>query len=765
MIPLGTAFAVPNFTKGGGSMRKLMWFTLGFGAACALAAYVYCHWWVILAALALTVAAFVLRNKWNHLRIAAAVLLGITLGTGWFYTYNGLYLQDAWLMDGQIVKISAEVTDYSYGTDYGSAVEADIHRGGKHYAVRLYLDDAKQLIPGDRITGEFRLRYTNRSDDPTYHRGNGTFLLAYQQGDVTVEETQTIPNKYYPSVLRRQLTAILDRTFPADTAFFAKALLLGDRTDVNYEVNTAFKVSGISHIIAVSGLHVSILFALIMLISGRQRVLTALIGIPALLLFTAVAGFTPSITRACLMQILMLLALLFDKEYDPPTALSFAALVMLIGNPLVITSASFQLSVGCMAGIFLFSKRISAWVDSFPVWSKWKGKTLRVRFRSWISSGVGVTLSAMFFTTPLVAYYFGTVSLVSILTNLLTLWAVSLIFYGIMVVCMLYFVWAKAAAALAWVISWLIRYVLVVSKTLSAFPLAAVYTQSVFIVLWMVFCYGLIAVFLLSKKRQPFVLICCGVLGLCLALGCSWAEPLLDDTRMTVLDVGQGQCIILQSAGRTFLVDCGGDSDTKAADLAAETLLSQGISRLDGVIVTHYDRDHAGGVGYLLSRVPADAVFLPNSPDEDGILESVLPYCCDTQVFVEEDLFLRWDDASMTVFAPILSSSDNERGLCVLFRDENCDILITGDLNSLGEKILLREKNIPNLTALVAGHHGSKSSTCEALLKETTPEYAFISVGADNYYGHPSSQVLERLYQFGCAVFRTDEDGTIIFRR
>lgn len=746
-------------------MRKLMWFTLGFGAACALGAYVYCHWWMALAALLLGVAAFFMRKKWKPLRVAAAILLGIAVGTGWYYAYNGLYLQEAWLLDGQTLTISAEVTDYSYETDYGCAVEAEIRAGGKRYTVRMYLDDTKHLIPGDRIMGEFRLRYTNDREEPTYHRGNGTFLLAYQRGDIQITLTDAVPYQYYPAALRRRLTTILEQIFPSDTAFFAKALLLGDRTDVGYEINTAFKVSGISHIIAVSGLHVSILFALIMLISGRRRVLTALLGIPVLLLFAAVAGFTPSVTRACLMQILMLLALLFDKEYDPATALSFAALVMLIVNPVVITSASFQLSIGCMAGIFLFSKRISAWVSGYAFWKGWKGKSLRVRFRNWISGGVGVTLSAMFFTTPLVAYYFGAVSLVSIVTNLLTLWAVSMIFYGIMAVCLLYFVWAKAAAALAWLISWLIRYVLGVSQTLSAFPLAAVYTQSVFIVLWLVLCYGLIAVFLLSKKRQPFVLICCGILGLCLALGCSWMEPLLDDTRMTVLDVGQGQCIILQSDGRTFLVDCGGDSDTQAADLAAETLLSQGISRLDGLIVTHYDSDHAGGVGYLLSRVPADTVFLPDSPDEDGILDTILPYCRGAQVFVNEDLLLQWEDTSMTVFAPILSTSDNERGLCVLFQGEKCDILVTGDLSRLGERLLMMEKPIPKLTALVVGHHGSKSSTGEALLEATRPEYAFISVGADNYYGHPSSEVLDRLTMFGCAVYRTDEDGTIIFRR
>ena len=747
-------------------MRKLMWFTLGFGAACGLGAYVFSHWLVAIAALLLSVIALALKGKWKHLRVAAAVCLGFAVGAAWFYAYNGVYLKDAWLMDGKTVTITAEATDYSYETDYGSAVEAAVKINGTNYDVLLYLNDTKALIPGDRITGELRLRYTNGSvTESTYHRGNGTFLLAYQQGDVMIEKTESIPNRYFPAVLRRRLIITMERSFPADTAFFAKALLLGDRTDVNYEVNTAFKVSGISHIIAVSGLHVSILFALIVLISGRRRVLTALLGIPALLLFAAVAGFTPSITRACLMQILMLLALLFEKEYDPATALSFAALVMLFVNPLVIASASFQLSVGCMAGIFLFSKRISNWVDGFSIWKGWKGKSLRVRFRSWISGGVGVTLSAMFFTTPLVAYYFGTVSLVSILTNLLTLWAVSLIFYGIMAVCLLYFIWAKGAAVLGWIISWLIRYVLTVSKTLSAFPLAAVYTQSIFIVLWLVLCYGLIAVFLLSKKRQPFVLICCGVLGLCLALGCSWAEPLLDDTRMTLLDVGQGQCVLLQSKGKAYVVDCGGDSDTRSADLAAETLLSQGISRLDGVIVTHYDRDHAGGVGHLLSRIPADVVFLPEGPDEENMLDTILPFCNGRESFVKEDLLLQWKDTSVTVFAPTLSTSDNERGLCVLFRDGNCDILITGDLSSLGERLLLVEKQLPELTALVVGHHGSKSSTCEKLLEATTPEYAFISVGENNYYGHPSREVLDRLTQFGCTVYRTDEYGTIIFRR
>lgn len=747
-------------------MRKLMWFTIGFAAACGICVYFGFHPALLAVAAVAFVAFFAAAFKWKAMKWPAVVFLGCLAASVFFLGYQAVYLKPAAEADGTKSVISAEVTDYSYETSYGGAVEATVRMNGRSYGALVYLDEYVHLIPGDRVEGLFRLRCSNGGQmDPTYHRGNGILLLCYPESEVNVLQTEQIPAKFYPVVLRRTLLAYIDDAFSSDTACFAKALLLGEKTDLPYEISTSFKISGISHIIAVSGLHVSILFAIVTLITGKRRVLMASIGIPVLLLFAAVAGFTPSVTRACLMQMLFLTAMLFNREYDPPTSLSFAALVMMIFNPFVITSASFQLSVGCMAGIFLFSRRITDWINGFPFWKDWKGKHLKVRFRNWISGGVGITLSAMFFTTPLVAYYFGAVSLIGILTNLLTLGPVSLCFYGTMAVCALSGIMPPVAQALAWCVSWIMRYIMVVAKLLASVPLAAVYTQSVFIVAWLVLCYVLILIFLCGKKRQSFILISCGVCGLCLALILSWAEPLLDDTRMTVLDVGQGQCLILQSGGRTFLVDCGGDRDTAAADLAADTLLSQGISRLDGVIVTHYDEDHAAGVGYLLSRVPADAVFLPASVDEDGILETILPHCGGKEVFVDRDMTLRWGDASLEIFAPILASSDNERGLCVLFGDENCDILITGDLSSLGEKVLLAEKEIPELTALVAGHHGSRHSTCTELLEATTPEYVFISAGENNYYNHPHPEVLARLAEAGCLVYRTDLQGTIIFRR
>lgn len=762
----GIAKAVPSFRNEVQVVRKLMWFTIGFGGACAFCAYFYWEhlWLMALTGALLCASAWFAREKWKWMRCLVALLLGFSMGVGWFAGYEVCKLSEPVSMDGTVAPLTVEICQYSEKTEYGTAVDGRILLDSGWVGVKVYLNEELTLKPGDIVQASFLLRATHGgSQKETFHRGDGTLLLCYQRGKAAVEPTEKVPLRHYPAVIRQNLLDRIDRVFPEDVSFFAKALLLGDRSGVNYQLNTDFKVSGISHIIAVSGLHVSILFAVVYLISGRRKVLTAVIGMPLILLFAAVAGFTPSITRACIMQILMLAATLFDKEYDPPTSLAFAALVMLVAEPLVITSVSFQLSVGCMAGIFLFSRRISGWISGFPFWKDKKGKTLVVRLRKAISGGVGITLSAMFFTTPLVAYYFGAVSLIGILTNLLTLWAVSLVFYGILAVCMVSLAWQGAAVALAWLVAWPIRYVLNAVRLLADVPVAAVYTCSSYVVLWLAGCYVLFGAFMLMKKRSPFLLVGCYMAGLCLSLMLSWAEPLMGNYRITVFDVGQGQCVLLQADGRSFLVDCGGDYDSDAADLASETLLSMGIRKLDGLVVTHYDRDHAGGVAGLLSRVPASAVFLPDVADED-ILPEILEQCAGAQLFLRDDMTLEWADNALTVYAPVSKKSGNESGLSVLFRAGNYDILITGDLNTTAETILVDRKHLQDVDALVVGHHGSKTSTGVKLLETIKPEVAIISVGADNSYGHPSEQVLKRLEEFGCHIYRTDEDGTIVIR-
>jgi competence protein ComEC len=233
---------------------------------------------------------------------------------------------------------------------------------------------------------------------------------------------------------------------------------------------------------------------------------------------------------------------------------------------------------------------------------------------------------------------------------------------------------------------------------------------------------------------------------------------------MTVLDVGQGQCILLQGDGKSFLVDCGGNSDWNSADTACETLLSQGINRLDGIIVTHYDDDHAGGIPHLLTRIPADAVYLPEIKDDSGVSRAIRNAAGNSAVTVTEDLLIRFGMTHITIYGPESYNLSNESSLCVLFQRENCDILITGDRGSLGEMLLMHRTELPKLDVLVAGHHGSAGSTGDELLCQTEPEYVFISAGRNNRYRHPSEKLLARLNKFGCVVYRTDLCGTIIYR-
>lgn len=750
------------FKKGEYRLRKLMWFTIGFAAACAAGVYLSVGIWLSILCIVAAIPLFLLKK--HYAKIAAFMLLGVAVGGVWLFGYDSVHLQVAKQYDGQTLSAQVTVTDYSYDTGYGVAADGELVLDGRRFRVCLYLAEGEKLSPGDTVQGDLRLRLT--TDDSlqgaTYHQGDGIFLLVYVRGDAKIYHADSVPAKCYPAVLRRHITDILDSTFPEDALAFARALLLGDSSLLSYELDTAFKLSGIRHVIAVSGLHVSILFSLVYMLCGKRRIPTALFGLPVLFLFAAVAGFTPSVVRACMMQGLMILGLLLKKEYDPPTALSFAVLVMLSCNPMTITSVSFQLSVGCLIGIFLFYQKMYNYlIGRFGVA---KGMSVKSRLLRWVCGSASVTLSAMIATTPLSAWYFGSISIVGILTNLVTLWVISFIFYGIMLACAVGAIWPSVGAAIAWLTSWPIRYVQTVASILSGSVFSAVYTCSIYVVAWLVFTYVLLTAFLLSGKKRPVLLTACVLTGLVVSLALSWLEPRLDDYRVTVLDVGQGQAILLQCGDGNYLVDCGGDTGEMAADTVSQRLLSQGITRLDGLILTHYDSDHADGVLPLLSRIETEALYLPDIGDDNGIRDTLKQEYSERIIWIREDVILSGDDISISLFPPEQTDGGNESCLCVLFQTENCDILITGDMGTAGEQALLDRVELPKLELLVVGHHGSSHSTGFPLLGATKPDTAVISVGEDNFYGHPSEDVLFRLKLFGCSIWRTDLDGTIIFR-
>ena len=747
-------------------MRILLLLTLGFTAACALGAYVLSDLWMLLggviAALFMLVC-LLFRNRWAKRLLL--MLLGCTVGFFWMQHYHAVYLTPIRALDGELVRTTVTVTDYSYETYYGISANGRIELDGKSYKLRIYVNDMMKLEPGDRISGQIRLQATTAGGaaESDYQQGLGVFLVGYVEDGADWDRGDR-EIRYIPAYLRNRILELMDSCFPESTLGFSRALLLGDTRLLSYEEDTAFKLSGIRHVVAVSGLHISILFSMLYMMAGKKRIWTAVLGIPGLLLFAAVAGFTPSVVRACVMQILMILALLANREYDPPTALSGAVLVMLVCNPMSVMSVSLQLSALCMAGIFLFTGKLQSWAFG-KLGDRIKGKSLRAKLIRGCVSSVFVTLGAMSLTTPLCAWYFGTVSLIGILTNLVCLWMVTLSFYGIILACLAGFIWLPAGKAAAHIVGIPILTVKWISERFSQIPFGAVYTCSPYIVIWLLLCYCFFGLFLLAKKKKPLVLSLSVVLSLLCAIGLSCLEPVIGGYLVTVMDVGQGQCVLLRCGRENYLVDCGGEHPEQTADKAADLLLSQGITKLDGIIVTHFDADHVNGVELLMHRIPTQTLFLPDVQDSSGFRDALTAAWKYRITWVDEDFEIQQKDWRISVFAGEPGKEGNESSLCVLFQRENCDILITGDRSIAQEDVLLDRYNIPVLELLVVGHHGSESSTGLRLLDETMPACAVISVGVDNRYGHPTRHAFSRLEKAVCRVLRTDRDGDINFRR
>ena len=748
-------------------MRRLMILTIGFVMGCALGLWLFTSSWLlfitIVAIIAWGLLCFIHTNSTR--KIISILCLGVSIGSCWTWGYNALYVDRARQWDGIECDVTIELTDYPLDNIYGSTGNGEIDIDGVSYKVNYYLNQEANLKPGDTLSGNFSFRFTGYGDrdESTYHQGNGVFLVAYANGRVESHENSEIPLKYYPAYWRNEIVNKIDEIFPDDVQGFSKSLLIGETGDLSDEDNAALKISGIRHVAAVSGLHISILMSFVFVFTRGRRFLHAIIAIPLLLLFTSLAGFTPSVVRACIMQIIFLVAIVVNREYDPPTALSIAVLILVTINPAVLNSVSFQLSVGCVIGILLFSGKIYDRLSKTKIGHS-KGKSLVAKIKRAAISSTSITLGTMATTLPISAYYFGNISIVSVLTNFLTLWIISFCFYGIGISCLLSFIYQPFGSAIAWVVSWLIRFVLTVAKFLSDIPFASVSINNLYFLIWVIFIYVLFAIFLLCKKKKPFLFVLLTACSLFVSMVCAYVEPRMDNYRLTVLDVDQGQCILLQSKDDCYVIDCGGFANVCAADLAAQTLRSNGINHIDGLILTHFDYDHAGYAQSLVSQIETDRIFIPTSDMGNTIRKNIVHEYGEIVHRVRYTNEMDCGAGKLTIYPGKLGKDGNESSLCILFQVDECDILITGDRNTVGEQYLIDNEELPMVDILVVGHHGSDSSSSLYLLQEVRPKNAVISVGKDNKYGHPNQTVINRLKRFGCIIWRTDEDGTIVFR-
>lgn len=780
-------------------MRKLAWFSAGFGVACLWACYFTIGAAALLvpaALLALALAAWLVtrlrpnehpillrrpKNKgplsrytrYQLSRRALALCLGAVTALGWSVAYSALFRAPAEAWVGDAVPISGEAFSYPAPTSIGG-YSVTIRFDGGFFAPDALAygpEDWGTLKPGDRVSCTARVKPSTHAygDETTYYTAKGVYLLAYCDKETEIERADRVPLRHWPALCAHRLREGIDAAFDEIAAPIAAAVTLGDKTGLDEVLYSAFNRAGLMHAAVVSGFHISFLVQMALVLWGRRRK-AALAIIPALVFYALMAGATPSAFRAVIMQCALLAAPLAQREADPPNALGAALLVLLVQNPFAAASVGLQLSFASVAGILLATETLFRWMYR-PLKKKRPPKERRLALILWKTSrtalaSAATSLGAMLFTVPLIALYFGQIPILSPLSNVLALWALSLLMMCALVLGTLAVFLPGPAALLGTAAGVLGHYTRRAALLLGRFPFASLSADSTYCLIWLGGVYLVLLAAVLGRERPKRPLVSAGALALllCAAIGLGRLEAESADLTVTALDVGQGSSAALLSGGKAALVDCGGDGSCSAGDIAADYFAAMGRTRLDALVLTHFDADHFNGVEQLFYRMKVDKVAIPagdTDPAEAARLMALAEQEGAEVVLVDGTKTLSLGESELTLFPPLGGGTSNESGLFALCSRGDFDVLITGDADAFVEKMLVKYCPIPDIEVLAAGHHGSKNSSCEEFLAATAPEIVLISAGANNSYGHPAPETLDRLAALGAQVRRTDQEGKI----
>lgn len=741
-------------------MRKLAIFAGSFSAGIFLAQYLFPNDWLLPAAFAclcLGGLAMLLPWKWRRRGVIIGAALALGLGYHWLYARQVQRPMEA--LAGTEATLTMTLQDYAEPTSYGT--KATVRIAGLPGKAVYYGDETLLVLqPGQTVRGQVSLRSSGRIRDEgvSVFTSKGVFLLAYARGQAAFGRGTMDSPRWWPVRLGRAMSQRILEMMDGDAAGFLIAILTGETTSLSEGAAWDLSEAGMYHILAVSGMHCGFLLLLLRAVIGRHR-RRLLAGVTTVLLvgYAMLAGARPSMVRACVMLVLLLAAPLFRRESDPPTSLLTALFLILLANPFAAASIGLQLSFGAVAGIFWLTPKLRRML----LGERKHGKVFR-----FIALGISTTMGALVFTMPLTAYYFEILVLISPVSNLLCLWAASVVFISGLIAVFAGFVCPPLGDLLGIIPALFAKYILSAAHLLAKLPYHAVYMANPYLKYWLGFAYLLFALayLLRPKNRRKYVLAagcCAATLAAAVYLG---AARYWNDLDVLTLDVGQGQSILLASDGHFALTDCGSANNWQdPGETAVHQLRTMGCQTLDYLILTHYDSDHISGAGKLLEHMPVSVLLVPELPERGSPGDAVLAAAeiCGTEVRVlAETKTIGFGKASLTVYPPVSDRGDNERGLSLLASAGEMDLLITGDMDAATERKLLAAYDLPDIEALVAGHHGSKYSTSTDLLDALMPETACISVG-DNSYGHPAEETMRRLAEHGCAIYRTDMHGNI----
>jgi competence protein ComEC len=656
-----------------------------------------------------------------------------------------------------------------------------------------------------KITGELEtpLQFED-FDYKSYLARQGIYsIIFYPRLEVLDRGQGSKPLQWIYS-LREHLSASLAGALPEPQGSLAQAILLGLRGNIPDTVYDAFSRTGTAHLLAISGLHISIIIAMLLsfgiLVFGRQRSIYIWLTLAITWLYALLAGMHPPIIRAAIMGSLFLVAEYLGRQGSAIIGLAFAGAVMVGVEPNLLWSISFQLSFLAMAGLILLYPYFRAWGRK-GVASLFGTKERIVAVGNMITDGFAATLAAIVAVGPLIAYNFGVVSLIALPATFFSLPALPFIIVTSALVAFVGLIASVAAQVLGW-LAWLfLSYLILVVQGFDALPHSSVEVSSVSA--WHIWGYYAIlagVITLLNRRKHltdfssrlasGIEKVTRGIPKPHLGFSTKWLIlPLLvvailvwavaftspdDKLHVSFLDVGQGDAILIQTpSGKDILIDGGPDLQKISLELSEK--LPFWDKTIDLVVCTQPQADHVTGLVEVLQRYKVKQVLEPGVSYNSSIYQEWLNIVEDKGIEYNTARAGQEIDLGSGIELEVLNPPEglfeetshdvDNNGVVLKLTWGKVSFLFTADIREEAEFELIGQRANLKSTVLKVAHHGSSTSTSQQFLAAVDPEVTVICVGADNPFGHPSLEVVERLID-GIGegnVYRTDDNGTIEF--
>ena len=684
------------------------------------------------------------------------ILICLIISIGYVSILENKYSKISDMPIKEMVTIISDIQE----KEYKKVCTAKIVRNNKKILINIKMSqDIPSIKYGDSlyIEGEFKQPEEARN----YKGYNYKQYLKTKKiiGTVELEKVKILKSSDGSFIhnIQKYIRDTINGTLTDEEGNLLLAILLGDKDKLSEDIQESFNTSNLSHMLAVSGAHVSYIilgltYVLQNSIIGKKN--GKIVCIIFLLAFMAITNFTPSVTRACIMAILTLFSSIIYRKSDVYTNISVAALITLIFNPYGLLDLGFQLSYGGTIGIIIFIKRIQE-------------KKSNSKVINYIKQMALVSIYANIIIIPIMMYHFNTVSFTFIISNIM-----ASPILGIIVITGFLFIIASITVKpltrlIAIFIKPILSILIKISQICSKLPFSniLVVTPYMFNV---ISYYAIILYCIKSKKNNKCKIIICLLIVLILINFIIYIFP--QKLRIFFIDVGQGDStLIITPDKKTVLIDGGGsDSFDVGEKVLLPYLLDRRILKIDYVLISHFDTDHATGVAQILGKIDVSSIILTRQLEENDIYRHILSIAKEKKIkliYVKEGDVLKIGGIKISIIHPenklMINNPMNNNSIVCKVEYNSFSMLLTGDIEMEAEELILR-KNI-NLKAdvLKVAHHGSKTSTTGEFLKAINPKVALIGVGKNNNFGHPSNEVIQRLKENGTRIYRTDENGEI----